>query len=72
MKISACKDCPARYPTCHDHCESYAAWKKERDAETTYTRQMLDSGTVYHYDSEDKHRNRGRKKYMGANGGADR
>nr|DAU37501.1 MAG TPA: hypothetical protein [Caudoviricetes sp.] len=33
---------------------------------------MLDTGKVYHYDHEDRHRERGRKKYMGANGGADR
>jgi hypothetical protein len=33
---------------------------------------MLDTGKAYHYDHEDRHRERGRKKYMGANGGADR
>jgi hypothetical protein len=44
----------------------------EELAEAAYTREMLDTGKVYHYDHEDRHRERGRKKYMGANGGADR
>lgn len=67
-----CKDCVARYPACHDHCTRYIEWRKLYDADHKYTRQMNDQCIVYHYDSEDKHRNRGRKKYMGANGGADR
>lgn len=30
---------------------------------------MTVSGMVYRYDYEDKHRERGRKRYLGANGG---
>lgn len=26
-----CKDCPDRYPGCHDHCEQYKAAKAEYD-----------------------------------------
>lgn len=44
----------------------------EELAEAAYTREMLDAGKVYHYDHEDRHREKGRKRYMGANGGADR
>lgn len=71
-KANPCRDCPDRHPACHDHCERYTAWRAERAAEADYTKRMLDSGKVYHYSSEDRHRNRGRKRYMGANGGADR
>lgn len=46
--------------------------RNEGGAEAAYTREMLDTGKVYHYDHEDRHRERGRKKHMGANGGADR
>lgn len=49
-----------------------AECKRQHSAEAAYTREMLDTGKVYHYDHEDRHRERGRKKYMGANGGADR
>lgn len=72
MTCKTCKDCPARSPACHDNCERFAAWRAAHEAETTYTRKMLDPGKVYHYGSDDKHRGRGRKLYMGKNGGADR
>lgn len=65
-----CKNCPARHPICHDSRQN--ARYAQRRAEAAYTREMLDTGKVYHYDHEDRHRERGRKKYMGANGGADR
>lgn len=26
-----CKDCPRRFPGCHDRCPDYAAWKAEYD-----------------------------------------
>ena len=64
-----CKDCPARYPACHDYCPQFAAWRKEHDKETDYNRQMMKSGSVYHRDHEDKHREKGKKKYLGKNGG---
>lgn len=64
-----CKDCPARYPACHDYCQKFAAWRKEHAKETDYNRQMMVSGSVYHRDHEDRHRERGKKKYFGQNGG---
>ena len=66
MTMTPCKDCPARHPVCHDSCLKYAEFKRQRCAEAAYTREMLDTGKVYHYDHEDRHRERGRKKYMGA------
>lgn len=69
MANPTCKDCPARYPACHDHCPQFAAWRKEHAKETDYNRQMTVSGRVYHYDYEDKHREKGKKKYLGKNGG---
>lgn len=72
MKMTPCKDCPARHPVCHDTCPKHAEFKRQHIAELAYTKQMTDRGVVYRYDHEDRHRERGRKKYMGANGGADR
>lgn len=72
MDNPCCKDCPTRHTACHDHCERFKAWRAEHEAEASYTKQMTDSGKVYRRTYEDKHRERGRKRYMGANGGADR
>lgn len=69
MTNPCCKNCPDRYPACHDHCPQFSAWRKEHAKETDYNRQMTVSGRVYHYDYEDKHREKGKKKYLGKNGG---
>lgn len=69
MLNTYCKDCPARYPACHDYCQKFAAWRKEYVKETAYNRKMMVSGSVYHRDHEDRHRERGKKKYFGQNGG---
>ena len=37
--------------------------------ETAYNRQMMGSGSVYHRDHEDRHREKGKKKHFGQNGG---
>ena len=26
---SPCKDCPDRYPACHDHCERYLSFREQ-------------------------------------------
>lgn len=31
MKIAPCKDCKERYVGCHDHCNKYQSWHKERE-----------------------------------------
>lgn len=72
MTMTPCKDCPTRHPVCHDTCPKYAEFKRQHAADLAYTKQMTDRGVVYRYDYEDRHRERGRKKYMGANGCADR
>lgn len=69
MTNPCCKDCPDRYPACHDYCQKFAACRKEHAKETDYNRKMTVSGRVYHYDHEDKHREKGKKKYLGKNGG---
>ena len=45
---------------------------QELEAEKAYNRAMTGDVGVYHRDHEDRHREKGRKRYMGANGGADR
>lgn len=51
MKIlNPCKNCPDRHPICHDSCPKCAEYKRQRGAEAAYTREMLDTGKVYHYD----------------------
>lgn len=30
MKIAPCKGCIGRNPGCHDRCEDYQEWRKER------------------------------------------
>lgn len=72
MVKSFCKDCPNRHTICHDNCEKYQKYKQELAAESSYNRVMTGSIGVYHRGYEDRHREKGRKRYMGANGGADR
>ena len=31
MKQAECKDCDKRHPGCHSRCESYQAFRKERN-----------------------------------------
>lgn len=33
-----CRGCTKRYPGCHDHCESYQAWKAWHDKKTAAER----------------------------------
>lgn len=37
MTNLTCKDCPERHEACHDHCERFAAWRKQHAAERVYT-----------------------------------
>ena len=66
MTCKTCKDCPARYPACHDYCPQFAAWRKEHAKETDYNRKMTVSGRVYRYDYEDKHRKRCSRWHIGS------
>lgn len=29
--MNPCKGCEERFPACHDSCEKYQAWKKDRE-----------------------------------------
>ena len=69
--ISVCKDCPERYPACHDHCDRFKAWKKEQELIKAREYEMTHLFRVCHSDSEDKKRQNGKKRYFGKNGGAD-
>lgn len=69
MPNSTCKGCPDRKPGCHDHCERFNAWQQLHKAELAYTYDMTHTMSCYHRTYEDKHRERGRKRYLGANGG---
>lgn len=72
MTCKTCKDCLARYPACHDLLPAVCRVAQRARQETAYNRKMMASGSVYHRDHEDRHREKGRKRYMGANGGADK
>lgn len=67
-----CKDCPERHYACHDTCQRFAAWRAQHKAEVEYNRRMTQPCIVYHADHEDRHRQKGRKRLFGKNGGADR
>lgn len=47
-KISPCKDCPDRYPGCHDSCEKYKCWKDELAAVKKDLR-LKNSSHLYNY-----------------------
>ena len=43
-----CKDCPDRFPACHDHCPKYKAYKEEREAYKAAKRAERDiDNTIY-------------------------
>ena len=72
MVKSFCKDCPGRHRACHDTCDKFQMYKQELEAEKAYNQAMTGDVGVYHRDHEDRHREKGRKRFFGANGGADR
>lgn len=43
-----CKDCPKRYPGCHDKCGDYQAAKIENDRarEAEYTRRSIEAYSI--------------------------
>ena len=60
---------PGPNPGCHDHCERFKAWQQMHKAELAYTYDMTHTMSCYHRTYEDKHRERGRKRYLGTHGG---
>lgn len=69
MTNPCCKDCPDRHTACHDSCPKFAEWRREHAAEADYTRRMTAIGKVYRRNWEDKHREKGKKRFLGHNGG---
>lgn len=69
MTNSTCKECPERSPGCHDRCERFKAWQQLHQAERAYTYDMTHTMSCYHRTYEDRHRERGKKKYFGQNEG---
>lgn len=47
-----CKDCPNRYPACHDKCEKYKAWKSRLD-EVNKRRKEYDAKPFVKYNPYD-------------------
>lgn len=54
--ITCCLNCTSRHQACHDTCEKYKAFVYE----------LNHSQSVYHRDYEDKHREKGKKRFLGS------
>jgi len=54
--ITCCLNCTSRHQACHDTCEERKAFVYE----------LNHSQSVYHRNYEDKHRERGKKRYLGS------
>ena len=63
--ITCCHDCTRRHLACHDTCEAYKAEKTDFEARKHYVHEMNTSQSVYHRDYKDKHRERGKKRFLG-------
>ena len=64
--ITCCKDCTSRHQDCHDTCEKYKAEKKDFEEQKAFVYELNHSQSVYHRDYEDKHRERGKKRFLGS------
>ena len=64
--ITCCKDCPSRHQACHDTCEKYKAEKKDFEERKAFVYELNRSQSVYRRDYEDKHRERGKKRFLGS------
>jgi len=64
--ITCCHNCTSRKPACHDTCERYKEEKADFEERKEFVRKMNHSESVYHRDYEDKHRERGKKRFLGS------
>lgn len=64
--ITCCLNCTSRHQACHDTCEKYKAEKKDFEERKAFVYELNHSQSVYHRDYEDKHRERGKKRYLGS------
>lgn len=47
QKITVCKDCPDRYPACHDRCEKYIQAKKDLQERKDMILKAMQKDAVY-------------------------
>ena len=64
--ITCCHNCTSRHTACHDTCEKYKAEKKDFEERKAFVYELNHSQSVYHRDYEDKHRERGKKQFLGS------
>lgn len=64
--ITCCLNCTSRHQACHDTCEKYKAEKKDFKERKAFVYELNHSQSVYHRDYEDKHRERGKKRFLGS------
>ena len=65
--ITCCLNCTSRHQACHDTCEKYKAEKKDFEERKAFVYELNHSQSVYHRDYEDKHRERGKKRFLEVN-----
>lgn len=66
VKLEPCKDYPNRHTICHDTCKKYKAEKKDLEERKAFVHELNHSQSVYHRNYEDKHRERGKKRFLGS------
>ena len=47
QKITVCKDCPDRYPACHDRCDKYQEAKRKVQEEKEKLLTAMKNDAVY-------------------------
>lgn len=63
MKIlNPCKNCPDRYPICHDSCPRYAEYKRRLKAQRIYTSAHNEAGRISRNDFDKEGWMGGRKR----------
>lgn len=69
--ITCCLNCTSRHQACYDTCEKYKAEKKDFEERKAFVHELNHSQSVYHRNYEDKHRERGKKRFLGSEFGGE-
>lgn len=64
--ITCCLNCTSRHKACHDTCEKYKAEKKDFEKRKAFVYELNHSQNVYRRNYEDKHREKGKKRFLGS------
>ena len=64
--ITCCLNCTSRCTACHDTCEKYKAEKKDFEERKAFVHELNHSQSVYRRNYEDKHREKGKKRFLGS------